>query len=281
MNAPQSFIDLLYSADCSQDYIGMGNPNAHILIIGREPMHDLNNKDEREKQIAIENYYQDQELNRINWINLIEGHAVKGRCNPRHPFPNQKYQCRRRLKKSQNNDEAFIGKDGTAQTWFNYQKLVDAMLGRNARNSDDLIDFHDYCFHTDISSASAKNILTVDKRAKMISVEKRSRELFSHPFFRQFPIIILAIGTDLGPNKYIPENWCEKVLGFPGIEVEWIMSNETNGKHRWLNINRDSKGCRILIHTQSLSQTSNAYIDKIREVICRDGFTDDCWPKEY
>lgn len=42
MNAPKEFIDLIYSTENQQNYIGMGNPNARILIIGREPAHDLN-----------------------------------------------------------------------------------------------------------------------------------------------------------------------------------------------------------------------------------------------
>ena len=30
MNVPESFVDLIYSADNHQNYIGMGNPNAKI-----------------------------------------------------------------------------------------------------------------------------------------------------------------------------------------------------------------------------------------------------------
>ena len=37
MNAPKEFIDLVYSTENQQNYIGMGNPNARIFIIGREP----------------------------------------------------------------------------------------------------------------------------------------------------------------------------------------------------------------------------------------------------
>ena len=42
MNVPKEFTDLIYSTENYQNYIGMGNPNARILIIGREPAHALN-----------------------------------------------------------------------------------------------------------------------------------------------------------------------------------------------------------------------------------------------
>lgn len=256
MDAPKEFIDLIYSADNHQDYIGMGNPNASILIIGREPAHDLSTEDGRN------GFHQDQALNRENWKNLLEGKTVEGRCNPRRPFPNQR--C---LTSHVGKDG--IHNDGTAATWVWYQKLVDLILGRESDLPYSLrpVDFHEFCFHTDISAAAAKNLASTDSEAKRISVEERSRELLSHPFFRQFPIVILAIGTDVG--KYVPLEWCEKVLGFPTGEVEKAFDAEAKEPMMW--INRDSKGGRILVHTHSLSQTSWEYIDKIRYIIRAEG----------
>ena len=139
------------------------------------------------------------------------------------------------------------------------------------------LDFHDFCFHTDISSAAAKNLTTTNKEAKKISVKERSLELFSHPFFKQFPIVILGIGTDVG--KYVPLEWCEKVLGFPTNEVEKAYNADEKEPMLW--VNRDTKGHRILLHTQCLSQPSWEYITKIRDIIWLDGKSDFCWPKAY
>lgn len=276
MNAPKEFIDLVYSSENQQNYIGMGNPNARILIIGREPAHDLQSKKEDKKLLAEKDYERDQILNKPNWKNLIEdkplsGVLWKGRvevCNPRRPFPNQK--C---LRADGNND-------GTATTWIWYQKLVDLILGREYDRrlySLRLLDFHDFCFHTDISSAAAKNLATTNKDAKTASVEERSRELFSHPFFRQFPIVILGIGTDVG--QYVSLEWCDKVLGFPTHEVEKAYNADEKEPMLW--VNRDTKGHRILLHTQCLSQPSWEYITKIRDIIWSDGKSDFCWPKAY
>lgn len=262
MNLPQTFVDLVYSADNHQNYIGMGNPNARILIIGREPNHNLNT------DAGKRNYAQDQDLNRKNWKNLIENVPIIGPCNPRRPFPNQK--C---LTDNGHND-------GTATTWVWYQKLVDLILGREDERAYSLrpLDFHDYCFHTDLSSAASPGLASTNKSAKRISVAERSEQLFSHPFFKQFPIIILGIGTDVAPNGYINLEWCQEVLGFPTMEVVNIQQKPMI----WLN--GDTTNGRILIHTYCLSQGNYSlrdYIKKIRDVIWANGFADNCWPKAY
>lgn len=281
MKVPDEFLDLIYSANNKQNYIGMGNPNARILIIGREPAHNLLNKNDvkykndEKQQLAEKDYERDQTLNKSNWRNLVEDKPLVGVlwnerievCNPRRPFPNQK--CTR----------AYGNNDGTATTWVWYQKLVDLILGREYERAYSLrpLDFHDFCFHTDISAVAAKNLATTNKEAKTVSVDKRSRELFSHPFFRQFPIIILGIGTDIG--KYVPLEWCENVLGFPRNEVE--KAYDAYKKQRMLWVNRDIEGGRILLHTHCLSQPSWEYITKIRDIIWADGKADFCWPKAY
>lgn len=150
MNAPKEFIDLVYSTENQQNYIGMGNPNARIFIIGREPAHDLNT------DIGRDAFHQDQELNRSNWKNLFENKQIEGRCNPRRPFPNQK--C---LRADGNND-------GTATTWVWYQKLVDLILGREYDRPYSLrpLDFHDFCFHTDISACCRKKLGSYQQRSQ-------------------------------------------------------------------------------------------------------------------
>ncbi|MDE5785091.1 MAG: hypothetical protein K2H98_01015, partial [Duncaniella sp.] len=157
--------------------------------------------------------------------------------------------------------------------------LVDLILGRIYDRPYSLrpLDFHDFCFHTDISAAAAKNKETINRKDKKISVQDRSRELFTHPFFKLFPIVILGIGTDVG--QYVPLDWCENVLNFPKSEVEKAYNADENQPMLW--VNHDSKGFRILIHTQCLSQTSWEYITKIRDLIWADGKSDFCWPNAY
>lgn len=234
MNIPQTFVDLIYSADNHQNYIGMGNPNAKILIIGREPAHDLESEKGRNA------HHQDIELNRENWKNLIEGNPCEGRCNPRRPFPNQR--CFKQNEFGQ----------GTAMTWVNYQKLIDLILLREYDMPYSIrpVDFHDYCFHTDISSASAPNKHEVDRETKKSSVRDRSCELFSHPFFLQFPLVILNIGKDVAPKGYVPLEWCREVMKFP--DVKQIQEKPM----LWLN--KDAENHRILLHTTNISVNCEA-----------------------
>lgn len=266
MNVPKSFVDLIYSKSLKENYIGMGNPNAKILVIGREPAHDLNTEEGREA------HRQDQELNRNNWQNLIVGNPVEGRCNPRRPFPNQR--CFPQNESGQ----------GTSNTWIWYQKLIDLILGREYDRGYMLrpVDFHDFCFHTDISSASAKSLATTNKKAKELSVEKRSEELFGKDFFKQFPITILAIGKDVG--SYVSKEWCEQVLGFPREEVIEKTYIDEKGHPQMIWLNKDSRNHRILVHTRCLSQNvSYEYIGKLRDLLWEEGFGNSnyCWPSAY
>lgn len=289
MNVPKSFVDLVYS-NTTENYIGMGNPNARVLIIGREPAHDVTNLNTEILKKAEKYQERDQTLNKTNWKNLLETKPLQGVeidsrlqiCDPRRPFPNQK--CLRRVTKNDNGEE--IDNGGTSQTWVNYQKLVDLILGREYERAYMLrpVDFHDFCFHTDISSASAKSLATTNKEAKKISVEKRSNELFGKDLFKQFPIIILAVGTDIGENKYVRPDWCEKVLGFPREEVEEkIFTDDYGKKLGWVQVNRDKKNHRILLHTYCLSQVANEYLEKIRDLLWEEGFGNSyyCWPSAY
>lgn len=242
MNVPQSFVDLVYSADNHQNYIGMGNPNAKILIIGREPAHIIDS----------EGHHQDIELNRENWKNLIEGKPYIGRCNPRRPHPHQR--CFLQNKSGQ----------GTAMTWVNYQKLIDRILGRIYEMPYGIrpVDFHDFCFHTDISAASAPGQGEVEDESKRKSVLERSEQLFSQPFFLQFPLIILAIGGDMG--KYVSTEWCRDVLGLPTNEC-------IREKDPLIWLNEDKATHRTLIHTMQLSRAMDTeghpHIQMIRDAI--------------
>ena len=137
-------------------------------------------------------------------------------------------------------------------TWVNYQKLVDLILFREYDMPYSIrpVDFHDFCFHTDISAASALNRQQVNKDSKKVSVEERSRELFSHTFFRQFPLVILNLGKDVAPNGYVPLEWCSKVMGFS--EAKQIRDKPM----LWLN--KDAEHHRILLHTANISVNCEA-----------------------
>lgn len=257
MDVPEEFRELIEFAENRHEYIGMGNPNARTLIIGREPS-------------DVAGYAQDQGLNLKNWKKILEGKPYEGRCNPCHPFPDQK--CVRNNGKN----------GGTSATWVWYQKLVDRILGREDDRPYPLrpVDFHDFCFHTDISAEPAKGAKEVNEAAKKKSVYARSEELFNKSFFRQFPIVILAVGSDVGPNSYLPLDWCKKYLYLPINEDKSYIDEK--GKKRFLWVNQSADHRRILVHTYCLSQRiSNEYIDRISDLIHAHIPPNSCWPKAY
>lgn len=166
-------------------------------------------------------------------------------------------------------------------TWVNYQKLVDLILLREYDMPYSIrpVDFHDYCFHTDISAASALNHQKVDKYSKKASVEERSRELFTHTFFRQFPLVILNLGKDVAPNGYVPLEWCREVMGFP--EAKLIHEKPM----LWLN--KDPEHHRILLHTTNISVNCEAgggwkFLTAIQQAVYVNGSNPQYyWPDLY
>ena len=135
--------------------IGHGNPNAKILILGQEPaLH----KDSEQYSLEIAN-------NKHQWQILVENGsgyesinpAVISFGSPLWPWANQRFMVRSKTK-----DGKIKGKEGTAKTWYNYQKLVYRILNKETMHGG-ILDFHKLSFHTDMSAEASqkhrKNIM--------------------------------------------------------------------------------------------------------------------------
>ena len=230
---PQSFLDLLreFPSDDIDSYIGQGNPNSEILIIGRE--HGFSDETQCDLEIR---------RNREQWLQLVEGRGFSELdYSPRTCF-------------SYLGQEFRIGPKslGTSPTWFAYQKMVNALCphdmkaGRNAP----LLDFFNYSFITEFSTASRPNNnknTTQEIEATRISIERRT-PLLSSAFFRSFPIVILACGRyfddyNIDIEKMFDVKW-ERPTRF--VEMK-------NGKKVWLNLHCSSDRKRLVIHTWQAS----------------------------
>ena len=121
-NYPEFFIELVSKANNHNSllygqYIGTGNPNAKILILGKECAID---KNESRKQ-----YENEIMKNAKNWKNNIDNHIsienadkdelwkkdINSQINPLYPYRGQYF------KRNRNNNF------GTSSTWYNYQKM--------------------------------------------------------------------------------------------------------------------------------------------------------------
>lgn len=253
MKTPQSFKDLIYSADNQENYIGHGNPNAKILFLGQEPAHD------RDTDKGKSDYHQDQELNLANWKNILEEKSVEGRCNPLHPFPGQKFQVR----SGGYDNKPLKGENGTAKTWYNYQKLINLIFERidserkkMTRNDD--LDFHHLSFSTDMSTEAFPK--HDGKRLESRESVKKRMEMFSSEFFMHFPIVIAAVGhfpKEVYSDSYFIETFNVHLAEQPTLDC-------------WVNINiREGENPMLLIHCPQMAAhgMSDSFLNQLANII--------------
>lgn len=228
-SCPVSFNQLLKAAQVSNEYVGCGNPNASILIIASEPA--IAPDEERYKWEMAEN--------NKKW--LTEGVAETivhdgviddiSKFSPRFPYKGQKYSVRSEVKKDEVTHIRSVA--GTSRTWYNYQKLLDLVRGVN-RSKAELLDFHDWCFTSELNTCCAKKSSEVDEEGRRSSIAKRagkSNRFFSSDFFQGFPIVIVASRNYV--HRYRDVFSVGELFGFPA-DSKRVMSVPTRkGGRNW------------------------------------------------
>lgn len=267
MEYPKEFVNLL-AENKEECLIGWGNPNAKILVIGKEsaiPQDENEGKRQYELEILQNHILWDENIRRKTCQEDIVpfqfdesgNHIVNAgdiTYNPLYPYKGQEFVVRH------NRKGIIIGKKGTSSTWYNYQKLCNLILERE--NSPKVNDFFKYFFTTELSAATAKFSRDADKIAKEISISNR-KKLLCHPYFQNFPIVILAVG------HYPKEH---------GIIIEDLFKTKYEGKTNdvgklWYNIHSSATNVpKLLIHTNQLSMVSHnlikAIAGKCRDFVC-------------
>lgn len=244
-SCPVSFEQLLEAAQVSNEYVGCGNPNASILIIASEPA--IATDEERYKWEMAEN--------NKRW--LTEGVAETivhdgviddiSKFSPRFPYKGQKYSVRSEVKKDEVTHIRSVA--GTSRTWYNYQKLLDLVRGVN-RSKAELLDFHDWCFTSELNTCCAKKSSEVDEEGRRLSIAKRagkSNRFFSSDFFQGFHIVIVASRNYV--HRYRDVFSVGELFGFPA-DSKRVMSVPTRkgGRNRHLDIyTRQGDSPKLLI----------------------------------
>jgi len=255
MEYNKSFKELLNTQHLD-GYIGHGNPNAKILILGQEPAQDF----------GSENYMHEIAGNQAQWLDIVGRNVgyesisfdIERFGSPLWPWANQRFAVRTELRKTKDgNTEPIVrGAHGTAKTWYNYQKLIYGILKRELVKNGQL-EFHKYSFHTDMSAQASKKHGKIDKDAAKESVYKRATELFSADFFRHFPIIIAPVGHF--PKDFYGDDYFHAAFGVefrPDESKDWIN----------VNIRKDDNHSQILIHCKQIAYASNKYIEEIANI---------------
>lgn len=238
MKRDKQFNNLIEGSD--EAYIGHGNPNASILFQAQESARDdSDNHAKWEECIKTGIRFDD-----IDPTKIEKGLPVR-------TWANQKFQVRSKV----GGADKFRGEEGTARTWFNYQKLINLILHKTM-SKDDYLDFQKYTFSSDMNGvASEKHKVTA---AAKESVKKRA-DFFRHPFFQSFPIIIAGVGHF--PRDTYGDSYFHDVFG-----VDFVGETIHVGKNQWININESDD--KLLIHCPQLSgSVSDDFLQKIADIV--------------
>ena len=178
-------------------FVGYGNPDSSILIIGKECAIDISG-DEGKKQ-----YEEEYVKNFDVWSTKTEIKNWIGNCcldwtifHPRAPYKGQKFTIERRR-----NKEIISGERGTSSTWYNYQKLINNIREQGKMSSSPNtreIDFYNDCFITELNDLPRPNGKNLNKREKQKikdNIQKRfDLMIATKPFWSHFKTVILACG---------------------------------------------------------------------------------------
>ena len=258
-SCPVSFDQLLKAAQVSNEYVGCGNPNASILIIASEPA--ISPNEERYKWEISDNNLLWRKWMKDGIVETIVHDGVIydiSKFSPRFPYKGQKYSVRSEVKKD---DVTYIRSiSGTSRTWYNYQKLMDKVRGVN-RSKADLLDFHDVCFTSELSTSCAKKSNEVDEKERKDSISRRAGKtnaFFSSNFFQAFPIVIIASKSYISRYKGVFS--LEDLFGLP--------ADSKKSYDGFYTYSRQGDSPKLLICCRHFaSRLSDSYINEIASAI--------------
>jgi len=220
MNYTQNFI----KAFNLNTYLGTGNPNSKILVVGKEVATDIeegkNKSLETQNLIDFKNNCRDWQNNVQEIINQDDIPNWKGnKNNPLYAFKGVK-----------------INREG--HTWRKYQKLNNFIFDKKDNKN---INFQEDFFITEMSVLPAKTTGKAQKKNSFkTELQERKETFFNSAFIQDFSIVILACGN------YINGPEITRIF-----DVEFIEEKGTERQKYWLHWNFDNT--KLVIHTRQLS----------------------------
>lgn len=201
MEYPEDFQALINNPKWEGKYIGVGNPNAKILIVGKECALDPNSIDAGEQYKYEKTFLQnfDDWKKNVNAnvgfdciVSWNKDYEIFDKYNPLLPFYEQRFIPLRKLKNEEWNR-------GTSRTWYNYQKIINYYRARNNKNYEcpKIIDFFKDCFITELSEVCRlnNNVKTEERKKTEESIAQRYDLICKTPYFQtQFDTIIMVCG---------------------------------------------------------------------------------------
>ncbi|NTE00492.1 hypothetical protein G6M26_23375 [Agrobacterium tumefaciens] len=235
-------------------FLGFGNPNGRVLLIGKEQAFDHIHAPGTEEFLneILENRQRENKTNIAAWKENIENNFIPewenmpiGLTNPLYAWGSQ-LNVANKLKNK-------IGNGGTSNTYLKYQKLHQYL--NNQKTKSDRINFQKDFFLTELNEIATKYSYGGKelKKIRNESIEKR-KDLFRMDFFKCFPITIIAAG-------HYPRDY--------NFNIEHIFDVKFSGEttvvgRDYYNVHYNSDSNRIVIHTRQLSM---AVTDELIEAI--------------
>lgn len=223
---------VLVLANVGKDvYLGTGNPDAQILMIGREGAteEDREKINERGEVSFAKRWLSVVDNNEA--LNYMENYSM-------HPL-------------------------SEGHTWSKYQKLHDYIFGesRGSRRQNEF-NFKNRFFTTEMNVNRAKKT----QHASVAGMQERKNNFFGHEFIQQFPVVVLACGnyiTNQGTGK---EREIDTIFGVTFREE--VIALQTGKKKYSFWIHRNDNESKLVIHTRQLStDTPDRLLQKMAETI--------------
>lgn len=243
--------EVLHCNNCGI-YIGSGNPNSKILIIGKETATDVENKANRDEHYVrfqregLEDFNQNAYKWKLNTKNPVDAHSLPDwiggkdspiNSNPLFPFKSLQV---RQLKEG--------------HTWRKYQKLHDLVFFNNISLSKEKeFNFHNEFFLTEMNNSPAKFTKDADRRG----IPNRKQYFKESAFFQSFPVVVLACSNYINGDEI--------------KDIFKVSFDRQCGKGKqlfWTHYNSDRP--KLVIHTRQLStNVSNDLLIEIANEISR------------
>lgn len=219
----------LVEGEASPYYLGFGNPNSNILIVGQEKaIHEGDQtqiRSESYENVKQWKYLIDNDINDIFYDFYPNKEPINRFENPLYPYK---------------------GKVRRGNTWNHYQKLVDFILENSQKNQLDIYNgFLKKSFITEVNFPTSKTQLG------RVETSKKSA-ILRHTFYKDFDKIILACGDYLSYQE------------IEDIYQVYFEKDESQPRER-LKIFRNDKKSQIVINTRQLSQ--DVRIDYLKKIV--------------
>jgi len=176
-------------------YLGYGNPNSKILILGQEKAFDIIYNPDLLFHESMANPFQWNELNDTSW-----GEKSNLDFDPRFPIKYFNY--------SYENEKS---KRYWARTWYKYSLLISSIYSESTpkemyfEKENISKSFFNYCFCSEVNDSPKKNTSNVNTLVERLKLTPKL-----YKFYQSFPVVLLAIGKSVQGN---PLDFINSVFG--------------------------------------------------------------------